>query len=134
MTRTLKIGGQVVAIACVVALLVLLARRAERRAEGRVQDVVAKLEGRMDEGSRELGRALERAEAESRRSRFLGGIAESIDLDEVLARTLEAARALPGADAALVRIDAHEGKPVVATFGLSTEEAERQAIAGPHET
>ena len=91
---------------CVVVLvaLLLLTRRAERRAEARVDDVVLRLEDRMDKVSQELGRALERAEAESRRSRSLGGIAGSIDLDEVLARTLEAARALPGTDAALVRI------------------------------
>lgn len=118
-------------VVVLVVLLVLLTRRSERRAEARVDDVVLRLEARIDEVSSELGRALERAEAESRRSRSLGGIAGSIDLDEVLARTLEAARALPGTDAALVRIDTQEGKPIVATLGLSAEEAERQAIAGP---
>ena len=46
----------------------------------------------MDELIRELAGAVERAEDEGRRSRFLGEIAGSIDMDEVLGRTLEAAR------------------------------------------
>src|SRR6185312_11424158 len=55
-----------------------------------------------------------------------------IDLDEVLARALEAAGAIDGADAALVMLpDAQGGKPLVATLGLSVEEAERHAITGP---
>lgn len=120
--------------ACVVilsALLGLLARRSGRRADARVDEVVRTLEGRMEELARELERADERAESESRRNRFLGEIAGSIDLDEVLERTLEAAHTLTGTDAALLRLDSQQGKPVVATLGLSMEEAERQAIAGP---
>ncbi|MDQ5821237.1 MAG: sensor domain-containing diguanylate cyclase, partial [Actinomycetota bacterium] len=52
-------------------------------------------------------------------------------LDEVLARTLEAAGGIRGADAALVTTTGFDGQPLVATLGLSAEEAERQAIAGP---
>jgi len=119
---------------CVVVLLTLLAvllRRAERKADSRVDAVIATLEDRMDKLARELSRAVERADSEGRRSRFLGKIAGSIDFDDVVARTLEAAKSLPGVDAALVRLDSHEGRPVVATLGLSTEEAERHAVAGP---
>jgi diguanylate cyclase (GGDEF)-like protein len=120
--------------ACVVvlvALLWLLARRSGRRADARVEEVVGALEGRMEELARELERAIERADTESRQSRFLIDIAGSIDLDDVLTRTLEAAQALPGADAALIRLDVPQEKPIVATVGLSPEEAERQAISGP---
>ncbi len=84
----------------------------------------------MDELAQELAGAVDRAEEEGRRSRFLGEIAGSIDLDEVLARTLEAAGKLPGCDAAMIRLEGHD-TPIVATLGLSAEEAERQAIAGP---
>ena len=56
--------------------------------------------------------------------------ASSIDLEEVLARTLEAGGAVTGADAALVSIHTDD-KPIVATKGLSDEEAQRQAISGP---
>jgi diguanylate cyclase (GGDEF)-like protein len=120
--------------ACVVvlaALLWLLARRSGRRADARVDEVVSALEGRMEELASELERAVERADTESRRNRLLVDIAGSIDLDDVLARTLEAAEALPQADAALIRLDVPQEKPIVATVGLSAEEAERQAIAGP---
>jgi diguanylate cyclase (GGDEF)-like protein len=84
----------------------------------------------MDELGRELAGAVERAEEEGRRSRFLGEIAGSIDLDEVLARTLEAATgAVPDADASVVRLENQEGGPTVAAHGLSADGAE--AIAGP---
>jgi len=112
--------------------LLFLRRRSNSSADERVADVVASLNARMDELGRELAVALERAEEEGRRSRILGDLVGSLDLDEVLARILEAAGKLPGIDAALVMLpDPQGGKPVVATLGLSVEEAERHAIAGP---
>ncbi len=80
---------------------------------------------------RELSEALERAQEEGRRNRFLGELGGSIDLDEVLSRTLEAGGAIPGVDAALVSIESAGEKPIVATIGLSAEEAQRQVISGP---
>ena len=127
------IGIAVAFGACVLllaVLLVVLVRRSQRRADDRVDEVVRTLEFRMDELAQELAGAVDRAEEEGRRSRFLGEIAGSIDLDEVLARTLEAAGKLPGCDAAMIRLEGHD-TPIVATLGLSAEEAERQAIAGP---
>src|SRR5437879_4193110 len=53
---------------------------------------------------RELSDSLERAQEEGRRNRYLTELAGSIDLDEVLSRTLEAGGAVPGVDAALVSI------------------------------
>src|SRR6185437_3996757 len=83
----------------------------------------------MDELAVELAGAVERAEEEGRRSRFLGEIAGSIDMDEVLARTLEAGTRLQGVDAALVRLESADGIPTVAAHGLAADGAE--AIAGP---
>jgi diguanylate cyclase (GGDEF)-like protein len=131
---TLLIGISAALALCVavlVVLLLVLTRRSSRGASARVAEVVQALNARMDELSRELAGAVERAEEEGRRNQYLGEIAGSIDLDEVLSRTLEVADSLPGADAALVTLRNHEGKPIVATLGLSAEEAERQAIAGP---
>jgi diguanylate cyclase (GGDEF)-like protein len=118
---------------CVVLLTVLLAlvgRRSRRSADERVEAVVQILETRMDELAQELAGAVGRAEEEGSRSRFLGEIAGSIDMDEVLGRTLEAGTRLDGVDAALIRIDARgdEG-PTIAVHGLSADGAE--AIAGP---
>jgi diguanylate cyclase (GGDEF)-like protein len=122
------LGALVVVLA---ALLVVHARRSSRQADARVDEVMNALETRMDELARELADAVERAEDEAHRNQFLDGIAMSIDLDDVLARTLEAATALPGADAALVRLDAADGTPLVSALGLDAEEAERHALAGP---
>jgi diguanylate cyclase (GGDEF)-like protein len=114
-------------------LLATLVRRSGKRADNRVSDVVRALENRMDDLAKELAGAVDRAEEESRRSRFLGEIAGSIDLDDVLARTLEAAAGLPGSDAALVRLDSHEGNgnPIVAALGISSDDAERHVVSGP---
>jgi diguanylate cyclase (GGDEF)-like protein len=131
---TLLTGISVGLGALVVLLLALLVVRwrSDTQTDERVAEVVASLNERMDELGRELARALERAEEEGRRSWIFGELAGSIDLDEVLARALEAAGALEGADAALVMLpDAQGGKPLVATLGLSVEEAERHAITGP---
>jgi diguanylate cyclase (GGDEF)-like protein len=124
-------GALGICVAVLGALLALLSRRAGRRADARVHEVVRALEERTLDLAEDLERAVERAEAERRRNRFLGEIAGSIDLDDVLTRTLAAADALPATDAALIRIDSGPGKPAVAALGLSTEEAERQAVAGP---
>jgi diguanylate cyclase (GGDEF)-like protein len=119
-------------LALLLLVLLVARRRRDSSAEERVAELVTSLNARMDELGQELAHALERAEEEGKRSRIFGELAGSIDLDEVLSRTLEAASALEGADAALVMLpDPGAGKPVVATLGLSVEEAERHAVAGP---
>ena len=131
---TALIGISVGLGALVVLLLALLVVRwrSDRKTDERVAEVVASLNQRMDDLGRELAGALERAEEEGRRSRVFGELAGTIDLDEVLSRTLEAAGGFEGADAALVMLpDTQGGKPLVATLGLSVEEAERHAITGP---
>ena len=120
--------------AAVIAILLLLvagSRRTRRRADERVSEVVQTLEARMNELAQELSAAVERAETETRRSRFLGEIAGSIDLDEVLTRTLEAALALPQVDAVLVRIDAGEGQPITASLGFENDDPDPEALGGP---
>jgi diguanylate cyclase (GGDEF)-like protein len=120
------LGGVVVIL---LVMLALSSRRSGRRADERVGAVVQTLERRMDELATELAGAVERAEEEGRRSRFLGEIAGSIDMDEVLARTLEAGTRMNDVDAALIRLDGPEGIPTVAAHGLSPDGAE--GIAGP---
>jgi diguanylate cyclase (GGDEF)-like protein len=119
--------------ATVVVLLVLLAvahRRSSRKAEARVSTVVETLEKRMDELATELAGAVDRAEEEGRRSRFLGEIAGSIDLDDVVARTLDAALAVTSGDAALLFLEPRsEGESLVVGHALAPDGA--QPIAGP---
>ncbi|MFL5957589.1 MAG: diguanylate cyclase [Solirubrobacterales bacterium] len=128
----------VVSVAAAVAVVVLLllvlwlvrgAGKSGQRDE-RLAELVSDMNSRMESMVSELSEALEHAQEEGRRNRMLGELAGTIDLDEVLTRTLDAAGAMPGVDAALARLDDGDS-PIVATLGLSTEEAQRQAIAGP---
>src|SRR3954452_24062045 len=92
--------------ALVVLLLALLVVRwrSDRKTDERGAEVVERLKARMGELGQELQRPLERAEEKVHLSPIFGELAGSIDLDEVLARALEAAGGLEGADAALVML------------------------------
>jgi diguanylate cyclase (GGDEF)-like protein len=130
-TTTLIVAGAAVAVVLLVALVLLLrARRSRSGGQEQLLELVGEMNTRMESMVRELSLSLERAQEEGRRNRYLTELAGSIDLDEVLSRTLEAAGAVPGVDAALVSIDGEE-KPIMATLGLSEEEAKRQVVSGP---
>jgi diguanylate cyclase (GGDEF)-like protein len=124
-----------VSAALVTLLLTLLVQWLLRRGsapEDRMTEVVRELEGLMDSMVRELTGVIEQSQREGQRTRMLGELAGSIDLDEVLARVLEAAGSVEGVDAALITITAQPGgEPIVATLGLSAEEAERRAVLAP---
>jgi diguanylate cyclase (GGDEF)-like protein len=130
MTLLIALAVAVVVVVAVVAATVM-SRRSSKRADRRVAELVESLNVRIDELGQELAGAREQAEGELRRNRVLSDLGGSIDLDEVLTRTLEAATQATGCDAALVWLAGASGPPMVATLGLSQEEAERQAIAGP---
>ena len=124
------IGAALAAILLTLIVQWVAGRRDD--SDERLTAVVRELEARMDEMVRELTGALEQAQVEGQRNRQLGELAGTIDLDEVLTRVLEAAGSIPGCDAALVRLTpTPTGQPIVATLGLSAEEAERQAVSGP---
>jgi two-component system, cell cycle response regulator len=122
-----------VAVLALVAVVTAaaLARRSSKRADRRVAELVETLNSRIDELAKELAGAREQAEEELRRNRTLSELGGTIDLDEVLSRVLEAASEATRADGALVWLGTSTGQPLVATLGLSQDEAERQAIAGP---
>jgi diguanylate cyclase (GGDEF)-like protein len=133
-TIALVAVGSALGTLVVVLLAQWVARRRRSEAPGdeHFAQAVERLEARMDRMANELTGALEQAQVEGRKNRQLGELAGTIDLDEVLTRVLQAAGAIPGADAALVTLaPAPGGQPIVATLGLSTEEAERQAVTGP---
>jgi diguanylate cyclase (GGDEF)-like protein len=125
------VGAALGTLAVVLAVLSFVRRSNATSKDERLMEVVSDMNTRMEGMVRELSEALERAQEEGRRNRFLGELGGSIDLDEVLTRTLEAAGAIPGADAALVTIFGGTDKPIVATLGLSADEAQHQAISGP---
>jgi diguanylate cyclase (GGDEF)-like protein len=131
MTIALAAVGAALATLVVTLLFQWVVRRSSDSDE-RITQVVRELEARMDEMVHELSGALEQSQLEGQRTRMLGELAGSIDLDEVLTRVLEAAGAVDGVDATLVTLSPQPGgEPIVATLGLTAEEAERQPVTGP---
>jgi diguanylate cyclase (GGDEF)-like protein len=133
-TTTTVLVAVVAAVAtlALVSIVLLLRRRgSESGGQEQMLALVSEMNTRMEAMVRDLSESLERAQEEGRRNRYLTELAGSIDLDEVLSRTLEAGGAVPGVDAALVSISTDGEKPIVATLGLSAEEAQRQVVSGP---
>ena len=85
---------------------------------------------RMDDLGRDLSDALERAERESKRNRFLSDLGSSIEFDELLDRVLDAALEVPGFDAAMVVLEEAGGPSTVATRGMTPEEAAHPPSSG----
>ena len=130
-TVLVAVGAALVTLAVVSVALFARRRRLQSGSSQELLGVVSEMNTRMEGMIRDLSESLERAQEEGRRNRYLTELAGSIDLDEVLARTLEAGGAVPGVDAALVSVADNGDKPIVATLGLSAEEAHRQVISGP---
>ena len=130
-TVLVAIGAALLALVLVAIVLLLRVRRSARANEARLLELTAEMNMRMKEMIGELTESLELAREEGRRNRYLAEVAGSIDLDEVLARTLEASGAVPGVDAALVSVAEEGQNPVVVTLGLSPDEAQRQVLSGP---
>lgn len=130
----LSTGAITLAVLVLAAALAAVAR-APKSARSAVEDALTRSSERFEAVVADLAGAVERAESESRRSRRLAAIRESLDLDAVLTRALDAAAALPGVDAAMITLPdgaANDGsKPLVASVGLSTEESAGQPIGGP---
>ncbi|MDQ3890737.1 MAG: diguanylate cyclase [Actinomycetota bacterium] len=130
-TAWIAIGSAVgaAAVAVVVVVFLLVRRRATPSAdlERMLEESTARFEGMLDDLRRELARAQD----EARRARQLTTIGSSIDLDTVLSRALDAVRAFPHVDAAMVVVPQDDFGPVVATVGMSADEAQRQQVPRP---
>jgi diguanylate cyclase (GGDEF)-like protein len=129
-TGIVLIGALGVALATAVTAAVVVFRT-RAAADERVADAVRKLADGMHETMRDLADAYEQAQVTGRRERFAGELAASLDLDEIADRTLDAAGALEGVDAALLDTTGADGARVTATVGMSREEAERAALQAP---
>jgi diguanylate cyclase (GGDEF)-like protein len=121
----LALGAVVVALGLALFVLYSLRRAASPQASEQPADIARE---------RELSRALEAAREDAERARDLAAIATSVDLDAVLERALETASNHEGVDAAMIvlpRGEGENGEPLVATLGMSAEEAVRQPVSGP---
>jgi diguanylate cyclase (GGDEF)-like protein len=129
MTTLLIACGAALAAMALAATVFLLGRRSARAGEDRLAAVAAQLDERMEMMVQDLSRALARAQEESRRNRVLGELGGTIDLEEVLMRTLDATGALDGVDAAVISVAVEGDEPVVASVGLGREPA--ATVSGP---
>jgi diguanylate cyclase (GGDEF)-like protein len=125
--HSLAIGLAIALGVCVLLALELLRRlrrRTSRDVEARVTATVHTLEARLDELAQELSSAVQRAEEETQRSRFLAQIGTTIDLDDALGSTLEAAAGLPKVDAAVVELqpDGDNEERLLGSIGLGDDE------------
>jgi GGDEF domain-containing protein len=124
MTTVLVAFGTTLATLCLVGLGLWLSRRGNASKEKQTALVVRDLHERMEAMRGDLEQALETAQEEVRRSRFVGELSGSIDLDEVVTRILEAVGELPGVDAAVIALNGTEGAPVLEVAGMTREEAD----------
>ena len=122
--------GLVVCALLALELLRRLRRRSSRDVEVQVAATVETLEARLDELARELGSAVSRAEEEAQRSRFLGQIATTIDLDDAIGSTLQAAAGLPKVDAAVVELDpdGDGDERLLGSIGLDRDDDEEDGV------
>jgi diguanylate cyclase (GGDEF)-like protein len=85
----------------------------------------------MHDTMRDLAEAVEAAQSAGTPDRFVGELAASLDLDEVTERTLEAAGAVPGVEAAYIDARSPEGGRLQASIGMQEDEAAKAAIGVP---
>jgi diguanylate cyclase (GGDEF)-like protein len=129
LTIGLAIGLVLLALVAL-ELLRRLRRRNSRDVEAQVTATVHTLEARLDELARELSSAVSRAEEEAQRSKFLGQIATTIDLDDAINSTLQAAAGLPRVDAAVVELDpdGDGDERLLGAIGLDRDEDEEDGV------
>ncbi len=124
-TFGVAVGMTGLAVLILLVLLVVLSRR--RPPSREIETMLRESNTRVEAMLFDLTSALDQAHEQNARSKQLAEIGSTIDLDEVLARTLEAAGASLGVDGAMVVLpNGESGSPLVATVGLSTDEAEAQ--------
>ena len=129
MTTILIACGVALAATLLAVAVFTLGRRSAGSAETKLTAVAAQIDERMQALVQDLADALERAQEESRRSRVLGELSGTIDLDEVVARTLQAVGAMRGVDAVVVTVGAGDDA-FTAAGGLGPGEQAR-TVAGP---
>ena len=125
--------GIVIAATALVGLVLvayLVLRGQPRTRDDRLVQAVDEMRSRMDDLGRDLSDALERAERESKRNRFLSDLGGSVEFEELLDRVLDAVLEVPGFDAAMVSLEDPGGTATVATRGMTAEEAAHPPSSG----
>lgn len=123
----------VAALVAATALLAVVLRGRGRSLPDRDRELaraVDEMRLKMDDLSRDLSEALDRAERESRRNRLFGELGGSIDLEELMDRVLDVAMEIPGFDAAMMVVEREGGAPAVATRGMTAQETAKPPTSG----
>jgi diguanylate cyclase (GGDEF)-like protein len=120
-------------VAAAIVVGVIVSRRTPAASAPPNEDLVRavdEMRTKMDELAGGLSEALERAEQESRRNRLFGEIGNSIDLEELMDRVLDAAMEIEGIDAAMMVVERQDGAPAVVTRGMTAQESARPPTSG----
>ena len=134
-TTWIAVGASALAAILLLTSLVLAARL--RRANqqhveppGDEVEAEAEAERAWEEVRRERAQST-RARSELRWLRHLGDIGAQDTLETTLRRVLESASGLAGAAASMLALPQEEGDPLIATFGLNSEESSRELLGLP---
>ncbi len=131
-TAWIAVGSALAAAAVVVALVVFyVVSRGRTPAGSELERRLEASNARFERKLADLARDLERAQEESHRTRQLAAIGSTIDLDSVLSRALEAAAELESVDATMIVVSQGDDGPLIATLGMTPDEAARQAVEAP---
>lgn len=123
------IGSTAIALTlAVIGFVVLMRSRRSREPEVDVARLLRDSDERFEQMLEDLSRELDRARTDLQRSHQLSALASTIDLDVLGERVLEVALELPGVDAAAVSVRLPDEEPLVATAGMTRDEAQRQVL------
>jgi diguanylate cyclase (GGDEF)-like protein len=131
MTTPVLIGALVVAVVAAAAAAVA-AWRERASSDDRVAEAVAGLAAAMHETMQDLANALDEAHRDrSQLHRQPRELAASLDLDEIAARTLEAAAAVAGVEAILLTAAGPGGERFQSALGLGEGELDAASLSVP---
>jgi len=130
-TTWIAVGASALATVLLLASLVLAARL-ERARQQPVEPTREEPEAERawEEVRRERAQST-RARSELRWLRHLGDVGAQDTLETTLRRVLESASGLAGAAASMLALPREEGDPLIATFGLNSEESSRELLGLP---
>ncbi len=130
MTTIVIVLAAIVAVAIGVAVVVGRKPKPPAQPPEDLVRAVDEMRTKMDELAGGLSEALERAEQESRRNRLFGELGNSIDLEELMDRVLDAAMEIDAIDAAMMVVERQDGAPAVVTRGMTAQESARPPTSG----
>lgn len=130
-TTWIAVGASALATVLLLASLVLAARL-ERARQQPVEPTREEPEAERawEEVRRERAQST-RTRSELRWLRHLGEVGAQDTLETTLRRVLESASGLAGAAASMLALPREEGDPLIATFGLNSEESSRELLGLP---